>query len=259
MVSPANLIERLEQIGSELARREGTLALLGLGSAGTERDRMDKFSDLDFFVIVEPGYKQRFIEDLGWLKAIAPLGYSFLNTPDGHKALYEDGVFCEFAVFEPQELSGIPFEAGQVVWHREEFDPASLAPAVTRPEFGAGDEAFVLGELLTNLYVGLGRYARGERLSACIFIQHYAVERLIALLELWGESAGEGDSFSNDRRFEQRFGNHVELIESLTPGYGASPDAAERMLDFVTRHVDVNEVLASEIRRLIAACREEMA
>ena len=111
MVAPELLEKRLQQIARELAARDGTLALLGLGSVGKDTDRLDEFSDLDFFVIVNAGYKQRYIKDLGWLTAIRPLAYSFLNTPDGHKAFYDDGVFCEFAVFEAAELPGIAFEA----------------------------------------------------------------------------------------------------------------------------------------------------
>jgi hypothetical protein len=62
--------------------------LLALGSAGLERQRLDRYSDLDFFVIVAQGYKVHYIESLDWLA-------------DGHKALMTDGIFCEFAVFEP--------------------------------------------------------------------------------------------------------------------------------------------------------------
>ena len=257
MVSTDILKSRLEQIGEQLAGREGTLALLGLGSAGRDMDRLDEFSDLDFFVIVEPGYKQAFIDNLDWLTSIRPLAFSFLNTPDGHKALYDDGVFCEFAVFEPDELPGIAFAPGRIIWGRPGFDSDVLEPAAREEEFGQGDEEFLLGELLTNLYVGLSRYARGERLSACLFVQNYALSRLISLLELWGDSVPGGeDPYSNDRRFEQRFAAHESLVESLMPGYRGTPDSAERMLEFLCSRKDINEVIASDIRKLISVCRE---
>ena len=257
MVSPELLEVRLQHIADELAAREGTLALLGLGSVGKDTDRLDQFSDLDFFVIVDTGYKQRYIEDLDWLTAIRPLAFSFLNTPDGHKALYDDGVFCEFAVFEPDELPGIPFARGRVIWSKPGFDAGVLEPVPRANEFGKGDADFLLGELLTNLYVGLCRYARGERLSACLFVQNYAVARLISLMEIW-DAPGHGgeDPFSNDRRFEQRFAPQQPLIESLLSGYRGTPDSAERMLAFVCSQTDVNEVIASRIRRLIDVCRE---
>ena len=255
MVAPDALQSRLTQIGAELARRDGTLALLGLGSAGRHTHRLDEYSDLDFFVIVEAGRKACFVDRLDWLEAIAPLAYSFRNTPDGHKALYDDGIFLEFAVFEPVELVSIPFERGRVIWSRNGFDVGGLEPSDREPEFGAGDEEFLLGELLTNLYVGLGRYARGEKLSGFLFVQNYAVARLIALLELWGEGSGNSrDEFAAERRFEQRFASGRAVAQAMTPGYDRTPAAAAAMLELVSERCDLNQRLAGEVRRLIEQC-----
>jgi hypothetical protein len=252
MPDPDLLTGRLEAIGRELARRDGALALLGLGSAGLDGHRLDAWSDLDFFVIVAPDHKWRYIDDLDWLSAVAPLAWSVRNTVDGHKALFEDGVFCEFAVFEPRELPGIPYAPGRVVWHAGGFDTAGLEPAPRGAPFGSGDEEFILGELLSNLYVGLSRYARGERLSAFWLVQHHAVDQLLALLALRGESSGgDADGFARDRRFERRFASHRDLIRAVTPGYDDTPAAAERMLDFLAPRVALNPALAAEIRRLV--------
>ena len=81
------LLSRLGDIGASLARSKKGVALIGLGSVGIELNRLDEFSDLDFFAIVEPGYKAEFIERLDWLGSICPIAYSFRNTPDGHKLL----------------------------------------------------------------------------------------------------------------------------------------------------------------------------
>ncbi len=109
------LLNRLDEIGQSLAQSGHALALLGLGSVGDELHRLDEYSDLDFFAIVEPGYKRRYIENLDWLSTLCPIAYHFQNTHDGHKLLFADGIFCEFAVFEPQELQSIPFAAGRIV------------------------------------------------------------------------------------------------------------------------------------------------
>src|SRR5512137_1753520 len=101
MDKPQLLLSRLDAIGRSLERSGHALALLGLGSVGLETDRLDEFSDLDFFAIVEDGHKARYIEDLDWLSAACPIAYHFRNTVDGHKLLFSDGVFAEFAVFEP--------------------------------------------------------------------------------------------------------------------------------------------------------------
>ena len=67
------LLARLDEIGRSLARTGHALALLGLGSVGCELERLDNYSDLDFFAIVQPGYKQKFIAQLDWLSAIRRL------------------------------------------------------------------------------------------------------------------------------------------------------------------------------------------
>ena len=80
------LISRLNEIGSSLARSEKAVALIGLGSAGVELDRLDNYSDLDFFAVVEVGFKREFLDSLVWLSSICPIAYSFRNTPDGYEA-----------------------------------------------------------------------------------------------------------------------------------------------------------------------------
>ncbi|WP_152541269.1 hypothetical protein [Kallotenue papyrolyticum] len=111
MASPQHLLDRLHAIGVSLATTEHALALIALGSVGVELDRLDAYSDLDFYVLAKDGYKAWFLNDLTWLNRIAPVAYHFQNTEDGYKVLYQDGVFCEFAVFEQAELAAMPFRA----------------------------------------------------------------------------------------------------------------------------------------------------
>jgi len=171
MPTPADLLARLDAI-AEGVRESGGLALLGLGSVGAGRARLDDYSDLDFFVIVAEGQKGAFMADLSWLARAQPLAYFFQNTADGYKALFTDGIFAEFAVFESAELSAIPFEAERVVWAAQGFPEAALEPRYQTPApdpLSASDE-WQIGEALSNLYVGLCRHKRGETLSALRFI-----------------------------------------------------------------------------------------
>ena len=116
-----HLLIRLDEIGRSLERSGHALALLGLGSVGVELDRLDAYSDLDFFVIVEPGQKRAYLNSLQWLSDVQQIAFSFLNTEDGYKLLFEDGIFCEFAVFEPDELKNIPFAPGRIAWKRTDL------------------------------------------------------------------------------------------------------------------------------------------
>lgn len=246
-------MERLDDIGRALSGRMGALALLGLGSAGLETDRLDEWSDLDFFVIVAAGQKAGFLKDLGWLEAVCPVAYKFMNTQDGYKLLFADGVFCEFAVFEMDELAGIPYPPARIVWKRTGVPEAIGSPAMKPSPVRSDRRAWLIGEALTNLYVGLGREQRGEKLSALRFIQGYAVDRLVELVEAT-EAAGEGarDPFVPERRFEARFPGAAERLAAWCPGYGKNVEAAQAILAFLEERFEVDAAMAEAVRRLMA-------
>lgn len=226
--SAARLLERLDRIAASLQHRPEALALIALGSVGLERARLDAWSDLDFFVVVRPGAKARFIENLDWLAEAHPLAWHFRNTADGHKALMADGVFCEFAVFEPGELPGIPFAPGRVAWKRDEVDDAIATPARRVPP-PTTDETWIVGEALASLLVGLARWRRGEKLSAMRFVQGYALDRLIELDALRSRATG-GDPFNHERRLESRRPALAAELPRLAPGYEHTPAAARALL-----------------------------
>jgi lincosamide nucleotidyltransferase B/F len=253
MEKTQHLLNRLEEIGKSLEKSGHGLALLGLGSVGTELARLDEYSDLDFFAIVEPGYKQAFIENLDWLESIHPIGYYFQNTPDGYKLLFEDGVFCEFAVFEPDELAHIPFAAGRVVWKQPWVDEAVAFPQAPIPAGQTSPVEWLVGEAVTNLYVGLGRYRRGEKLSAVRFIQNYAVDRVLDLAaRIEAEQPAFKDQFAGERRFEQRFPELAGQLPQFITGYEGSLKSALAILEFLERHFEVNPQMAAAIRDLCA-------
>ncbi len=245
------LLKRLDEIGQSLERSGHALALIGLGSVGLELDRLDSYSDLDFFAIVEKGYKHPYLDSLRWLSDVHPIAYSFLNTDDGYKVLFEDGIFCEFAVFEPAELEKIPFAPGRMVWKRAEVPETSSQPTNFPSAKQKRDKDWLLGEALTNIYVGLNREKRGEKLSATRFIQGYAVDRLLELVE-HVESANETyhDPFVNERRFEQRFPALTSQVITWMQGYEKNRESALAILAFLDEHFEVNESLAKVIREL---------
>jgi lincosamide nucleotidyltransferase B/F len=197
------LIQRLEAIAAAVAARPSGLALLGLGSCA-DLARLDDHSDLDFFVIVEPGAAPVWRDHLDWLAEAAPIAWAHRNTADGWKTLSEDGVLCEFAVFEPWQLPGIPYAPGAVIWAREGFDTGQLTPQ-RGPE--PVDRAWRAREALSDLMVGLMRLRRGETASAWHSVCVYAAgNALLALAEDPGserpQGAGAPDPFDPLRRIE---------------------------------------------------------
>lgn len=246
------LLARLDEIGQALARTPGALALLALGSVGAELERLDEYSDLDFFVLTQPGYKNNLLSSLDWLNAVCPIAYSFRNTPDGYKVFFADGIFCELAIFEPAELRGIPFAAGRVVWQAPGFEPSWVVPTHTAPPEPKADD-WLIGEVLTNLYVGLTRCRRGEKLSAARFIQGYAVDRLVELSSrLMAPTAVRADLFTGERRYEHRFPQLAHRLSDFMQGYDRSPESARAILAFLSAHFDVNPAMRQAILDLAA-------
>lgn len=228
--TPDALLNRLEAIGQSLENHPTALALIGLGSVGQEMRRLDEWSDLDFFVIVQAGHQARFIDNLDWLAAAHPLAWHFRNTADGHKALMADGVFCEFAVFEPPQLEPIPYAPGRLVWLRRGANPMWALPQRPLPASTLPDETWLVGEALSCLLVGLQRWHRGERLSAARFVQGHAVDRLIELDALRHAPPPGGDPFNRERRLEQRQTALAAELPALVPGYAETPAAALAVL-----------------------------
>ena len=251
MNTPAQLLTRLDEIGQSLAQTGEALALLGLGSVGQEVDRLDRFSDLDFFAIVKADSKQRFIDNLDWLRNIQPIAYAFPNTVDGSKVLYADGIFCEYAVFTLAELATAVYASPRLIWHSDDFDPKNL-PMPPQPKPAQHSIDWLLGEALTNVYVGLGRYQRGEKMSAFHFIQNYAVDRILDLSgHIINEQTGNRDSFGQDRRYEQRFPDLAQQLPTFMQGYDKSLESAQAILDFLDAHFPINQAIKQEIETLI--------
>lgn len=254
MADPSTLLQRLDDIGCALAARGDALALLGLGSVGTETARLDGHSDLDFFVIVQPGAKARYLGQLDWLAAVHPLVWHYRNTVDGHKALMADGVFCEFAVFESDELAAIPYAPGRLVWQAPGVDERLLQPRRPLPTATPPDETWIVGEALSCLFVGLQRWHRGEKLSAARLVQGGALDRLLQLDALrHPEATAAADPFNAERRVEARHPALAAELPALMPGYAATPAAARALLAaLVARGAVLPAVMVAHIHALAA-------
>lgn len=253
MTDPVELrIRRLEAIADSLRDSGRALALLALGSAG-DTARLDRWSDLDFFAIVREGEKRAFIEDLWWLRAAGPIGWCYRNTVDGWKALYEDGVFLEFAVFEPGELAAIPFAPGRIVWQADGFDAALTEPRRVGG-FQPADPDWLAGEILSNLYIGLARWRRGERLAGMRSIQVHALDNLLRLAEQTLPPAPDigTDPFNPERRVERRHPDLAILLPDMAAGLAGCPRAARAILSWLERHATVPDAIRREILELAA-------
>lgn len=243
-----HLLGRLDRLASVLADDPDALGLLALGSVGADRARLDAWSDLDFFVVVRPEARPRYLADLGWLARAHPLAWSFANTADGHKALMADGVVCEFAVFTPAQLSTVPYAPGRWIWRRDDVDAAAACPVVPLP--APRDTAWRVGEALSNLLVGLMRHARGERLAAMRMVQVYALDRVLELAALDAAADAGADPFAPDRRAEARLPALAAQLPTLAGGYDRTVPAARALLAWLESRHTVPAAVAARIRAL---------
>ena len=251
-IGPAvqHLLGRLDAIGTCLERQKGALALLGLGSVGLDVWRADRFSDLDFFVIAEAETAVWLREDLSWLSSVETLSFAHRNTADGWKVLFADGIFGEFAVFAPEQLPNIPFQAGRLIWSREGFDVKTLKPS---RQIEPIDITWTLSEALTCIYVGLCRFRRGEVLASHRMIQGHALDLVLNLM--WSSIEGEqrGDPFNSSRRAELIWPDRRAWLRQVCAGYDQSVEAAQILLTELDRFGPLPKPLLTAIEALLAA------
>lgn len=179
--------------------------LVALGSMARQSHHPDEWSDHDFFVVVESGQQAAFRADLSWLPDSDKIALSFVETAHGLKVMYDDGHLLEFAVFDVSEIS-----LGRANDYLIVFDRGGVAEAmrhIQERQRHFRDESYYAGMFLAHLWVGLGRYVRGEKFSGRVFIHHYAVDDLLNLfaLILPEPTSATLDNLDPLRRFEQAF------------------------------------------------------
>ena len=248
---PERLLAFLDRLGAELDRRGDAVALLGLGSVGRDLHRLDEHSDADFFVVVDDtAARDRYLADLAWLEAAQPVVWSFENSPVGRKALLADGLFAEYAVFSLEEMATAGYPPGRIHWSRQDAPAGLDVPKAPLPQ--APSLEHQVGEAITNLYVGLHRDLRGERLTATRFIQGYAVDRWVTVLGHLGLGEGsQQDVFVVDRGVERRFTADVLPLADLVPGYEHNARAAQTLLGLLEGHVELDRAIVGAVRELI--------
>lgn len=243
------LMKRLDDLSVSLSHTEGAIALIGLGSVGVETDRIDEYSDIDFFVIVKNGMEKSFIQDTSWLSDVYPISYIFQNTKDGYKVLFDDGVYGEFAVFDEKRLPNIPFYNARLHWRHPDSNFVIQNSKYPLPK--QRDLDFAFNEALTNIYVGLLRYLRGEYYSALLFIQNYALNQVASVLHYIEGEQATSDIFDPSRRIEIRYPAFSSLLPKILVGYKKTPDAAKVLLAFMSTYYDLNFKMVSKIEKLI--------
>lgn len=250
------LIERLNSIALSLEKTDGAIGLLGLGSIGKDLERLDNYSDLDFFVIVKKGMREIFIDNLNWLTCIKSASYYYRNSPDGYKLMFDDGIYCEFAVFEDDGLTDIPFSEGRVIWKTEKLTESICKPGKKHSPWKPDNLEWAFNEAISCVYVGLCRYARGEKLSGTRFIENFAVDILMAASYMYlKEYKTFDDDFQHERRIEIRYPDLSQYFSSMIQGYDKAPESALEVIKFIEKYYTVNLLIKEQILKLYGEIR----
>jgi hypothetical protein len=220
---------------SALAGDPRVVGLVALGSMSGNGVPPDGFSDHDFFVVTVPGSQEIFRTDLAWLPGADRAVLVHRETAHGLKVVFEDGHLLEFAVFDLDELLVARANRYAVLLDRGGV-AERMAEVAARPVEAPSDR-WLCGQLLGNLLVGGGRAARGELLSARLFVAGYATGHLLRLLarHVSTEAGVPLDDLDPFRRFERAY---PRLAGELNGALGRNPlEAALALLDLAGREL----------------------
>lgn len=186
------------------------IGLVALGSMARQDYAPDRWSDHDFFVIVEAGAQEALRTDLKWLPRYEEVALYFRETAHGLKVVYTNGHLLEFAVFDPEELALARINRYRVLLDRAELEPKLKAIAEATFEWSKAsfeDDDKLFGMFLTNMLVGVGRYHRGEKISGHQFVKTHALSHLLTLLKKYLPGAEKAvlDNLDPFRRFERAY------------------------------------------------------
>lgn len=220
-----------QELVERLAADSRVTGVVAVGSMAAIDYEPDAWSDHDFFVITPSGGQEELRLDLSWLPHGDEVVLSFRETEHGLKILYRDGHLLEFAVFDLEEIALAGVNRYRVLLDRggvaERMDEVAALP----PREQHADE-YLFGMFVSGIQVGLGRTARGERLSGwffCLWGTRYLC-RLIARY-VPSERTSLLDGFDPLRRFERAYPEvGAEILAALRNDPARLLDLAEREL-----------------------------
>ena len=222
-------------LSTALAGDPRIVGLVALGSMSGDGVPPDGVSDHDFFVVTGPGAQESFRTDLAWLPGADRAALVHRETAHGLKVVLPDGHLLEFAVFDLDELLVARANRYAVLLDRGGV-AARMAEIAGKPVESHPDR-WLCGQLLGNLLVGGVRAARGELLSARLFVAGHATGHLLRLLarHVPVEADVPLDDLDPFRRFERAYSR---LAGDLNGALARDPlEAAIALLDLAGREL----------------------
>lgn len=225
-----------ERLVDSVAARDAVVGLVLLGS-GAQRERLDEWSDHDFYLVVQGDAAEAMRRDLSWLPDHERIVVAPRETAHGLKVVYDDGHVLELAVATLDEIATFGTNHHLVM-----LDRGGVADAISRavaqtPGPREVDVDRALGLFLSLLLIGVGRARRGELLAAGAHVRSYAVGELIDAWTAVLPPSGDAfvDHLDRKRRFEDAYPDAGGLLDAaLAQG---PEDAARALLDLAEEHL----------------------
>jgi hypothetical protein len=222
-----------DRLAANAQEHADVLGLVLVGSAA-DTNRVDEWSDHDFFLVVKPGLGEVFRNDLSWLPDAGDVIVAARETAHGLKVVYRNGHVLEFAVFEDAEL-----ELASVNYWAVPVDKTNISERVRAIESRTVgvpfDEASEWGLFLALILIGVGRARRGEILIAGQAIRSYYLKHVVGFvrdrLPVAAGTEGLEDNLDRFRRFEKQYPAEAARIEATLQL--PVEDSAQAQLDFV--------------------------
>ncbi|MEY4558060.1 MAG: hypothetical protein RL024_218 [Actinomycetota bacterium] len=188
------------ELTDSVAKRPEVIGLIFVGSAAAT-ERVDQYSDQDFFLVVLEGTGENFRQKLDWLPNHQDIAFSPRETAHGLKVVYQNGDVLEFAVFEDSELELSSVNDYSVVLDRQDISER-MAKIAKSSIPAATNRAQDIELFFSLILIGVGRARRGEVLAAEQHIKSYALAHGLKLIRAAGASNPRADSLNGFRRFE---------------------------------------------------------
>ncbi|MBI5931242.1 MAG: hypothetical protein HY862_18180 [Chloroflexi bacterium] len=217
-MTPEQYQKFTDQLVANLAHDARVVGIISAGSMAAQGRLPDRWSDHDFFVIVESGQQEDFRQNLQWVPDYDHMIFSFRETEHGVKAIFDYGHLIEFAVFDVEETNLVSLNAYRVLLDRVDLG-SRLAAIAHRTAINTanGNDTHYVGQFLSHLMIGAARYKRGEKLSGHRFIKDFALYELLWLLSKYlpAEDRTKLDNLDASRRFEKVFPEMGATISDL--------------------------------------------
>lgn len=222
--------------------------------------RRDNWSDHDFLLIVKSGEQERFRQNLSWLPDADQIIYRMRETEHGLNIIYSYGHLIEFAVFDLVEMTSMKANDYSVPVDKADIAERMLT-VIDNSQSSPLDIIEAVGHAIQLIFAGSGRYARGEKLSAHIFIRSYALRRVLQVLPaiLAPTESARLDSLDPYRRFEQVLPEIAAEIDALNRLDALETGAGyiDLLEKYVRPHVaNYPDALQTVVRARIAQIRE---